>query len=112
MFGTPYRYFILVGIYLLYACTSFFTKFASLQEFLSLPYLLGLTGAFVVMAAYALLWQQIIKRVPIAEAYMFKGTGLVWGLLICYFFFGEAITTGNIVGSVMVIVGIALFAKA
>lgn len=105
-------YLSLVGINLIYACTAIFTKSASQHQFLSLPYILWLVGAVVVMGVYALLWQQVIKRMPIAEAYMFKGTSLIFVLLLSALIFGEAITLSNIIGAVVIIVGIVIFARS
>lgn len=103
---------ILVGVNLVYACTSIFTKMASRQKMLSWPYLLWIAGAIGVMGVYAILWQQVIKRMPLSTAYMFKGTSLIFILLISGLMLGEAITINNVIGSVIIILGIALFAKA
>lgn len=103
---------ILVGVNLVYACTSIFTKMASRQKMLSWPYLLWIAGAIGVMGVYAILWQQVIKRMPLSTAYMFKGTSLIFILLISWLMLGEAITINNVIGSVIIILGIALFAKA
>lgn len=103
---------ILVGVNLVYACTSIFTKMASRQKMLSWPYLLWIAGAIGVMGVYAILWQQVIKRMPLSTAYMFKGTSLIFILLISGLMLGEAITVNNVIGSVIIILGIALFAKA
>ena len=105
-------YLSLVGINLIYACTAIFTKSASQHQFLSLPYILWLVGAVGVMGVYALLWQQVIKRMPIAEAYMFKGTSLIFVLLLSALIFGEAITLTNIIGAVVIIVGIVIYARS
>lgn len=103
---------ILVGVNLVYACTSIFTKMASRQKMLSWPYLLWIAGTIGVMGVYAILWQQVIKRMPLSTAYMFKGTSLIFILLISGLMLGEAITINNVIGSVIIILGIALFAKA
>ncbi len=103
---------ILIGVNLVYACTSIFTKMASRQEMLSWPYLLWIAGAIMVMGLYALLWQQIITRMPVSTAYMFKGTSLVFVLLFSALLFGEMITITNIIGSMIIVLGIILFAKA
>ena len=79
---------------------------------MSSGYLWGLFGAFVIMGIYALLWQQVIKRIPIGEAYLFKGSGLLWTMLICFFFFDEPITVNNIIGIIIVCLGITLFARS
>lgn len=102
----------LIGVNFVYACTSIFTKMASRQEMLSLSYLLWIAGAVGVMGVYALMWQQVIKRMPLSTAYMFKGTSLVFILLISALLFGESITVNNIIGSAIIIVGIVLYARA
>lgn len=102
----------LIGVNFVYACTSIFTKMASRQEMLSWPYLLWIMGAVGVMGVYALLWQQVIAKMPLSTAYMFKGTSLVFVLLFSALLFGEAITMNNVIGSVIIILGIVLFAKA
>lgn len=105
-------YLALIGVNLVYACTSIFTKMASRQEMLSLPYLLWIAGAVGVMGVYAILWQQVISRMPLSTAYMFKGTSLIFVLLISALLFGEVITANNVIGSAIIITGIVLFAKA
>ena len=65
-----------------------------------------------VLGVYALLWQQVIVRMPISTAYMFKGTSLIFVLLFSVLLFGEAITLNNVIGAVIIIAGIILFAKA
>lgn len=105
------RYIALIGVNLIYSCTSICTKMASRQEMLSWPYLFWIAGAIGVMGIYALLWQQVIKRMPISTAYMFKGMSLVFVLLFSSLLFGEAITLNNIIGTVIIIFGIVLFSK-
>ena len=104
-------YSSLIGINLLYACVTLFTKYASQHEFLSVAYCLDLAGAIAVMGAYAIGWQQILKHVELSTAYMFKGTSLIFVMLLAFAFFGEAITLMNIIGACVIIVGIALYAK-
>lgn len=104
-------YFSLIGINLIYSCTAIFTKMASRQEMFSWPYLLWIGGAVGVLGVYALLWQQVITRMPLSTAYMFKGTSLIFVLLISALLFSEAITLNNVIGAVIIITGIVLFAK-
>lgn len=105
-------YLALIGVNFVYACTGIFTKMASRHEMLSWPYLLWLAGALGVMGVYALLWQQVLKRIDLSTAYMFKGTSLIFGLLIAWSILGEQITLNNMIGAAIIIVGIALFAKS
>lgn len=105
-------YLALIGVNLVYACTSIFTKMASQQEPMSFPYLLWIAGAVGVMGVYAMLWQQVISRMSLSTAYMFKGTSLIFVLLISALLFGETITINNLIGSAIIVLGIVLYAKA
>lgn len=104
-------YSSLVAVNLLYACVTLFTKFAAQQEFLSIFYCLSLCGAIGVMGVYAICWQQILKHTELSTAYMFKGTSLVFVMLLAFAIFGENITWMNIVGAIIIVMGIALYAK-
>lgn len=103
---------MLIGINMLYACVSLFTKYASQQEFMSWNYMLGLIGAVGVMGLYAILWQQVLKRIELSLAYMFKGTSLIFVMLLAYLLFSEQITWNNVVGAIIIISGIVLFANS
>ena len=105
------KYSVLVGINFLYACVTLFTKYAAQQEFMSMPYCLALCGAIGVMGMYAICWQQVLKRIDLSTAYMFKGTSLIFVILLAYALFGEAITMMNIIGAVVIVLGIILYAK-
>ena len=103
-------YIVLIGINMLYACVSIFTKYASQQEFMSWNFMLGVMGAVGVMGLYAVLWQQILKRIELSVAYMFKGTSIIFVMLLACLLFGEQITWNNILGTIIIIAGIVLFA--
>ena len=104
-------YSSLITINLLYACVTLFTKFAAQQEFMSMPYCLAFCGAIGVMGMYAICWQQVLKHIDLSTAYMFKGTSLIFVILLAYVLFGEAITIMNIIGAIVIIIGITLYAK-
>ena len=100
----------LVSINLLYACVSIFTKYASQSDFMSWGYVWAVVGAIGVMGLYAVLWQQILKRIELSLAYMFKGTSIVFVMLLAHMIFGEQITWKNIVGAIIIVCGIVLYA--
>ena len=64
------------------------------------------------MAAYALGWQQVIKRMPLTTAYANRGITVVWGIFWGAVFFGEAVTPFKLVGAALIIVGIVLYSMA
>lgn len=102
----------LVLVNLVYTSVGWFTKTAASVDQFSLPYCFYFAGAVVVMAIYAVLWQQVLKRIELSTAYMFKGLTIVFVMLMAFFFFSEPITFRNIIGSGIIILGIALFAKS
>jgi len=104
------RIIALLLINLLYASVGIFTKLASQQEFLSWAYIFSFSGAVAVIGIYAILWQQIIRKIELSTAYMFKGTTIIFTMLFAYWLFGEQITWNNILGAVIIIIGIVLYA--
>lgn len=104
--------FFIVFTYLIYSSVSISTKRAALCILGSFSYFMYFIIAIFLLGVYAILWQQIIKKMPISDAYMFKGTTIIFTMLIAALIFGEAITVTNIIGSIIIIGGIALFAKA
>lgn len=105
-------YLGLVGVNFVYACESVFIKLASRCEFPSLRYVAFIACAVAVLGIYAIAWQQIIKRLPVSEAYMFKGTSLIFVLLISALVFSEGITLTNLAGACLIVGGITLFARS
>ena len=105
-------YCALIFTYLVYSCTVFFTRAASTYDFMSGRYLYHCGGAVAILGIYAIIWQQIIKHMPLSNAFMFKGTTIIWTLLISNIFFEESISMNNIIGSILIIIGITIYAKS
>ena len=91
-----------------YSSSDFFTKLASDYEFLSLPYLSCLAGVVIVLGIYAVLWQMVLKRVPLNQAYLFRSLGVVFGMAIAFFAFHETITLQNLLGATIVLLGLLI----
>ena len=106
------KYIALIGTFFIYTTSGVFSKLASLREFLSPGYIAFLCGSVAVLGIYAVLWQQIIKRMPVGDAYLFKGAGVIFGLALAHFVFGEAITVYNCIGAAVIICGITLNARS
>ena len=49
---------------------------------------------------------------PLTVAFANKAVTVVWGIVWGFVFFKEPITTGKVVGAVLVIVGIVMYALA
>ena len=106
------KYLCLFLIFLFGAFSGVFSKFASQYEAMSFPYMAFLTASVLVLGVYAILWQQIIKRMPVSDAYMLRGmTGFI-GLALAYIIFSEPITMCNVIGTAVTIFGIVLYARS
>lgn len=106
------KYSILVGANAIYACEAVCNKYASMHEFMSLQYILGIAAAVAVLGIYAIAWQQILKRIPLTDAYMFKGTSLAFVLLFSVLIFKEAVTMWNLMGLAIILIGTMGYARA
>ena len=104
------KYIAIVLSFALYSSTSIFMRYAAIYPFLSLQYIVMLSCSIFVLGVYAIIWQQIIKHVEISVAYMFRGSSLIFTMLYAWMLFGEQITATNIIGAIVIVGGIMLFA--
>ena len=101
----------LLAVFLLYSFEPIVAKITSQQSIDSFSFWLGLGLILVVLGLYAILWQQILKSTPLSTAYMFRGSTLIYVLLLSALILGDSITLFNCIGAAMIIIGIVLFAK-
>lgn len=97
---------------LFYSLADVASKYAAGYEWLSVGFVVCYAVVLVILAAYALGWQQVIKRMPLTTAYANRGITVVWGIFWGAVLFSEAITPFKVVGAIMIIAGIALFSYA
>ena len=96
---------ILQAIILFYTFSTVTAKFASNQEFLSFNFILFYGLEIFILGVYAILWQQIIKKLNLSIAYANRAMSLLWAIAWAIIFFHENITINNIIGVVIVIIG-------
>lgn len=89
----------------LYTVSGIAAKLASGYEFLSLGFILCYGGEILVLGIYAVIWQQIIKRVDISIAYANRSLAIFWSMLWAFLLFKEQITAQNLVGVALIFVG-------
>lgn len=92
----------------LYACTGYFSKMAGRHPFLSLPFCLYYGCEMLILAGYAVLWQQFLKRFALTTCYASRAMSAVWTMLIAFIVFQEKITFAMIVGSMVIMAGVFL----
>lgn len=94
----------LLLVFLVYSCANIFIKFASATG--GMIMLLHLGCAFGILGIYAYLWQQVLKRIPLTTAFMFKSSTVIYGMFLANILFMEEITTNNMIGASLIITGI------
>lgn len=99
---------LLIFAFLVYSCTGIFTKLASMQEMLSLSFFVCFGLIIVFLGGYAILWQIILRKVLLSQAFLFKSLTLVFSLFFAWSIFNEEITIKNVIGSCIIIVGIII----
>ena len=106
---------VLIALHLLllvYSLSGFFSKSAASEPVLSFKFVALYGGMLFILFAYAIGWQQIIKRLPLTFAFANKAITVVWGMVWGVIFFGENISVLNAIGAVLVVAGVVLFAFA
>lgn len=101
-------YLFLNLILFLYSMGGVCSKIAAGKEFLSFEFVLFYCFVLLILAFYAILWQQMLKIVPLNIAYANKAITLVWGMLWGALLFKETISISNIIGAVIVLSGVLL----
>lgn len=96
---------------LLFTMTTILSKVASGYSFLSMGYILVFSVMIINLGVYAILWQQAIKHFPASVAYSNKSVTTIWTLIFSNFIFKEGITLYNIIGAIMIILGVVLVVK-
>ena len=103
------RIFLCLHLLLLvYSFGGIFSKLAASQPFLSLKYILYYGIVLFVLMIYAVVWQQIIKKLPLIVAYASKAVTVIWGVVWGMLFFQENITLQNILGAIIIVTGIVI----
>lgn len=85
------------------------SKMAGRQEFLSIPFFAFYGALILILFVYAILWQQILKRISLVVAYAYRGIGIIYAILWGVLFFKEEITWKMIAGAVLVLIGVYIF---
>lgn len=101
-------YLLLHLILFIYSFNGIFSKTASKEKFLSFRFCLFYGLVILGLGIYALLWQQVLKSIPLNVAYANKAVTLIWGMVWGATIFNEKNTVTNIIGAVIVLIGVIL----
>ena len=103
--------FLLLHISLLFSslsgvCSKMASRYTG--NVFSLEFISWFGLVFVIMFAYAIIWQQILKRMPLTIAYANRPVTLIWGIIWGALIFGEKISWNMLAGAAVIFVGIYL----
>lgn len=93
---------------MVYTLSGVMGKLASSHPFLSFSFIAFYALEILILGIYAIVWQQIIKRVDLSVAYANRSLSLLWSLCWSVLFFHEGITWQNVIGAILVIVGVMI----
>ena len=106
------KYFLFLHLILfIYSATGLFTKQAAREIWGSIDFFVCYVGMLVVLLVYAIGWQQVIKHMPLSVAFANRPVVIVWGMMWGYVVFGEKITIMNIIGALVIVLGIEVDLK-
>ena len=93
-------------LFLFYSLSGIFSKMAAMVSFLSREFIFYYMVVLLILMVYAVFWQQILKKMSLTVAMANKAVTVIWGLVGGYFFFQEKIHFTNLLGAVIVMIGI------
>ena len=105
----------LIGLHLLlavYSLSDVCSKTAAGAEFLSFRFIFFYGCVLGLLGVYAIGWQQVIRRLPLTVAFTNRAVTVVWGILWGVLFFQEKVSLTRLLGAVLIMAGVVLFAKA
>lgn len=101
-------YLLLHIILLFYSFGSICSKMAANHDFLSLDFCIFYGLVLLDLAVYAVLWQQILKKFSLTIAFANKAVTIIWGILWGFLFFKEHISVKQVIGAIIIVIGICL----
>ena len=101
-------YLLLHIILIFYSLGSICSKMAANHVFLSLNFCIFYGLVLLDLAVYAILWQQILKKFSLTIAFANKAITIIWGILWGFLFFKENISLKQVIGAIIIIIGICL----
>lgn len=96
---------LLQATVVIYTLAAVCGKLASNHPTLSMGFILWFGCEFVVLGVYAILWQQIIKRVDLSIAYVNRSMAIIYSMLWAFLIFSEKIRPQNIIGVIIIVLG-------
>lgn len=96
---------ILQAVVVIYTLSSVVAKLAAGEELFSFSFFLFYGLEIAILGGYAILWQQIIKRLDLSVAYANRAMALLWSAVWAVVLFHETLNVKQVAGIALVILG-------
>ena len=84
------------------------SKFAGRAKFMSIRFILLYFLLMMICVSFAILWQQVLKRMSLTFAFMNRPITVIYSLLWGKFLFKEQVTPKMIIGAIVIMIGIVI----
>lgn len=99
--------YILLGVsILIFSCSSLCSKLASGHPLPSWEFILFYGMGILALGAYAVLWQMVLKRLPLSVAYSGKPISMLLSMGYGVILFREPLTWNMVLGAAVILCGI------
>ena len=102
------QYIFLYAVFAIDSLATVCGKLASEHPAMSLPFLLWYAANIAVLGIFAILWQQILKKMPLSIAYSNRPIVTILGVFYGVIIFGDKLSITSIIGIAIILVGIFL----
>lgn len=93
---------------LIQSFSSVFVKIAGRYPMMSSHFLLYYGLGILCLGIFSIMWQFLLERIPLTTAYLRKGITYILVLMWSVLIFREEITWNNLLGSVIIIIGVGI----
>ena len=105
------NYFYMHCLFFLYSLVAVIGKSAANLPVFSTKFVILCFIALILLIIYAFFWQKILKKFSLVVALSNKGIVVFWIFLWSIIFFKETIKLNNILGTLIIMIGIVLVTK-
>lgn len=105
------KYLALYLTFFLYSIIAVLEKFLSGIDLFSGRFIIFYGVQFSLLFLYAILWQRVLKKFSLTTAYINKGSVFIFNGIWAYVLFNETFTVKEIIGIILIIVGIIYINK-
>ena len=92
-----------------YSVSGILSKMAGKTTFLGMDFCMYYVGIIAILGIYAVVWQQIIKVLPLTVAFANKAVTVIWGIIWGVLIFSEEVVPMQLAGALLIVIGIVLY---